>query len=552
MATFKRKTYSSLDLIPEFEMAVSDFLTNCASHHTPIHLQNIRRRCVLFLKCMQSWGKNKLNDITYEDIKKYDDELGHLKKMSRIIEESSLHQFLKYLADNGQINVGRYLYMYLIELNCITRVEDLAYEEQQQINNLESSFSEFPPNEFYEASLEFVNILLKKGYNKDYVKDIERVLLVLYLFLDLNSLGYNPDLAIIWLNSDAAKSVFHGNALIAARRVLNVFKDYCESGEINFRKVYRKDISGIDELPAWCRIPLLNFVDQRTKEKLDEKTVKNDIYSLLRFCRFILHEGLQSYVGLTGELIHKFNIMDKHKSPEGKNACNNRVKRFLKYLYREGLVELPGLHYALGTAAVSVETIVHTLCENEIDTARIFVESASTALELRDSAIFLLGSDMGIRGSDIVSLKLSDIDWKKQSIKFNQNKTGSEVWLSMPTSVGNAIYRYLKYGRSRLSTSDYLFVSIHAPFEQMTRSICYSTLKRILPDRDVSGSGFHVTRKSFSSNRLNNGVCPGRIADAIGHLGTASLTSYLSLDKDKMSECPLSLRSLNISVNGGF
>ena len=34
--------------------------------------------------------------------------------------------------------------------------------------------------------------------------------------------------------------------------------------------------------------PLLGFVSQRSKEKLNEKTVKNDIYSLLRFCRFII------------------------------------------------------------------------------------------------------------------------------------------------------------------------------------------------------------------------------------------------------------------------
>lgn len=552
MSELKKKKYSSVVLSQEFELAVSAFLYDCANDHTPTHLQNMRRRCRLFLKCMQFWGRTQVEDITYEDIEKYDKELSHLKEISRIIEESTLHQFLKYLADSGRISSGRYLYMYLIECNCITKVENLSCEEQESVNTFKSIPIELTSDEFLEVGMELVSRFVEKGYNKDYVKEIERVIRVLFLFLDLNNLGYNPKIASIWLNSDAAKSVIHGKSQLVARRVLNVFRDYCESGDLNFRKVYRKGITGLDELPDWCRLPLMEFADQRTKEKLDATTVKNDIYSLLRFCRFIINEGLSSYKELTGEIIHKFNIADVHGSPEGKNSCNNRIKRFLKYLYREGHTSTQGLHHALGTTAVSVETVVCTLDKDETNVARAYINSAVTPMELRDSAIFLLGADMGMRGSDIVALKLSDIDWKKQSIRFIQDKTDSAAWLAMPTSVGNAIYRYLRYGRPRETDSEYVFVSNNAPFSRLTRGICYGTLHRILPNRKIDGSGFHVTRKSFSSNRLRNCVRPTMIADAIGHSGTGCLTPYLSLDKEKMSKCPLSLGILHICFKGGF
>ena len=85
----------------------------------------------------------------------------------------------------------------------------------------------------------------------------------------------------------------------------------------------------------------------------------------------------------------------------------------------------------------------------------------------------------------------------------------------------------------------------------MTRSICYGALKRILPDRSVRGSGFHVTRKAFSTNRLRNGVRPEEIADVIGHRGTKNLDSYLSLDDERMALCPLSLADLMIQAEGG-
>jgi integrase len=139
----------------------------------------------------------------------------------------------------------------------------------------------------------------------------------------------------------------------------------------------------------------------------------------------------------------------------------------------------------------------------------------------------------------------------RQGLGVRQSKTGADTWLAMPTGVGNAIYRYLKDARPRDTKSDSVFVSTRTPYGGITRSVCYSTLRRVLPERDVPGSGFHVTRKSFSTNRLRSGVSPSGIADALGHSGTDNLRPYLSLDVRNMSKCPLSLVYLGIPVEGG-
>ena len=152
----------------------------------------------------------------------------------------------------------------------------------------------------------------------------------------------------------------------------------------------------------------------------------------------------------------------------------------------------------------------------------------------------------------IVKIALSDIDWRNQCIRFRQEKTDADVYLAMPTAVGNAIYRYLRDARSRNTSSDRVFVSIKAPYKSIKRSVCYDALHRILPDRNVVGSGFHATRKTFSTNRLRSGVKPSQIADALGHAGMSNLTPYLSLDAERMSLCPLSLSELSIAVEGGF
>ena len=157
---------------------------------------------------------------------------------------------------------------------------------------------------------------------------------------------------------------------------------------------------------------------------------------------------------------------------------------------------------------------------------------------------------MGMRSSDIANLKLENIDWKNRSILYRQNKTNADVWVPMPVAVGNAIFRYLKQSRPRMAVCRNVFVDFKAPFCGMSRNICYGALKRALPHRDVRGSGFHVTRKTFSTNRLRNGVRPESIADVIGHRDTESLKHYLSLDDERMAVCPLSLADLRLEMEG--
>lgn len=548
-----KKPYSSIRLCAVFEASVSGFLEHCREERcfSESQTENVARRCRLFLKCMQSWGRKSLMEITYEDIRNYHYELSHLKHISRVVEEATLHQFLKYLSENKETGIGKYLYMYVLERDGTAELNALPESERKRIENVRKESLTFPADEFLAAGLDLIQIHLDEGYSPVYMKTFKKAVLYLYLFLDLNGLGFHVEIADIWVGSTAAQSMLHGSSLGMTRRFLNVFRDFSADGGVDLCKVYRRGISGLSELPEWCRMPLEHFALHRSRQKLDDSTVKNDIYSIMRFCRYLLGRGLSSYGEMDGQLIMDFNLEDRHGSPEGKNSCNARIRRFLRFLYREGIITTGDLHLALGTAASPVETIVRTLEPDEVDVIRGYMENASSPIEIRDCAIMLLGTDMGMRGYDIASLSLADIDWKNQCIRFSQSKTGADTWLAMPTGVGNAIYRYLKDARPRSTKSDRIFVSMRTPHGGISRTVCYSTLRRVLPGRDVPGSGFHVTRKSFSTNRLRNGVSPAGIADALGHRGTDNLRPYLSLDGRNMSKCPLSLVYLGIPVKGG-
>ena len=166
--------------------------------------------------------------------------------------------------------------------------------------------------------------------------------------------------------------------------------------------------------------------------------------------------------------------------------------------------------------------------------------------------MMLLGTKMGLRASDIVTITLGDIDWDRQTLRVIQEKTDHEIMLPMPTEVGNAIYLYLTEGRANeRTTSKYLFIKKRVPYDALNRAACASALRRTLPGRAVPGSGFHVTRKTFATDRLCNGTGKQGIVDLLGQKDTQSLNHYLQMDEARMRMCPLSLAETGLLMEGG-
>lgn len=546
-----RKSYSSSRLADSFSKDLTEFFDSTNQHFTPTHQENIRRRCVLFLKYIQAIGKDDVSEITFKDIYNYHhDELAHLKPMSRMIEEGTIAHLLFFLSTEKGLNPSLGIYMYALETDTFIGLSSLDFSDQEAVKK---NYPLHISHKTYHQTIDkLIADCMKIRYAPPYVREIRKALRYFELFLDYYGLDYSPEIGSIWLNSQKTKEVFQGRSWAVAGRALFLLKNYVTIKNAGFSTTQPRGLSGIYDLPAALKDPLLAFAKERSKEKLDDDTVKNDIYSILRFCRFLVSIRCSSYHEVSSDMLLEFNLYDHHRSSEGKNACNCRIRRFLRYLYQEKIIDDPSLSQVLGYAAMKSEKIITILTSGEIAEIKNYISEAKTPLQLRDSAMMLLGTEMGIRGCDIVRLKIPDINFKKKAISFVQDKTNVEIQLAMPDSVGNAIYRYLKLARPRNIESDFLFVSLHVPYRSLTRNVCYRALKKMLPEMGNCGSGFHITRRTFPTYKLREGIAPERISSAIGQRDVKSLTPYLSLDDERLSKCPLSLADLGIPMKGGF
>ena len=159
----------------------------------------------------------------------------------------------------------------------------------------------------------------------------------------------------------------------------------------------------------------------------------------------------------------------------------------------------------------------------------------------------LLAAEYGLRASDITSLRLENIDWDKNTITLNQNKTGEPLFLPLLSSVGNAIIDYLQNGRPPGGEDTIIVQHENARKGQCLtsptiHSIVSDALKNAnIPNWKEKKHGPHALRHSLASNMLRRGVSFPVISTVLGHRSTETTKHYISIDIEKLRECSLQI-----------
>lgn len=374
----------------------------------------------------------------------------------------------------------------------------------------------FSACEFHERISTFETVLRDLGYGTTQLKSSSHILKALYLFLYRYGLGYHPEIAGIWF--EEIKRTL-GNSWKNWRRILRLFKQYTEEGIV-------------------------------LREFRSHSTARNYKFSCLRFCRFLITNGINGFDKVTIAHIRLFSLTDEHATPYGRATSFAVIRQFLYYLEEQKLLQT-GLHQALFSERARSAGITDILGGDQIQRIHEYRHAASTPMELRTAAIVTVGLELGLRASDVVRLKMKDIDWKNRRVSVIQYKTQNALSLPLTTAAGNAVYRYLLKGRPE-TDSPYVFVHHHAPYDRMSTKICNNSLYCILPERyDVVNKGFHVLRRTFATTLLRNNAGIQMVMDSLGHTDNTSVMKYLSFDEERMRLCPLSLTQYSLLLEGG-
>lgn len=545
---FPRAIPYSQNLTEPWKSILNEFLETL-SNYTESSMTQIKNIVSRFLNWVQRRGICVPSDISFSVLEEYCRIDAHQSDQSKARYTYAIGDLLLFMADKGLCIHGLSWYPYYWMHDRIFRLCDMTKHQNLAIEELRQESLAFPAEEFAVLIPGFLEQFNAFGYSKAPCKVARYVLTNLLLFLEMHDLGYHQRIADIWLDHEKA---FHsGDGWKQARRILFLFGLYVQEGDVIPQSFNRIRPLLCESLPSWCLEELDKYIVLKKKEGWERSTLDMIRASITRFCSFLVETGVTGFSGLTANALKEFNLWDKHHTIEGKNAYNVRIRKFIRFLERKGIVPY-GTHQALCCSAAPKEKVVITLTQKEKGAIKKKHTNCLSSMELRDRAMVLLGTKMGLRASDIVSISLEDIDWDRQTLRVIQEKTDHEIMLPIPTEVGNAIYLYLTTGRANEKTScRYLFIKERVPYDGLHRGACASALRRTLPERSVPGSGFHVTRKTFATDCLCNGTGKQGIVNLLGQRDTQSLNHYLLLDETRMRMCPLSLAETGLLMEGG-
>jgi site-specific recombinase XerD len=245
----------------------------------------------------------------------------------------------------------------------------------------------------------------------------------------------------------------------------------------------------------------------------------------------LTRSDIETFVRVSGERI-------------GRRSLQNTVaqlRSFLRFLSGHGSVA-PGLEGQIDTPRVyRGERLPRSL---PWGTVQAFLRSIDRTkpMGLRDYAIFLLMATYGLRASEVVALKLDDIEWRADRILVPQRKTANRLVLPLTDTVGQALVDYLRRARPTLPYRE-VFLRGRAP-AGLLRPTAVTEAFQAWARRSgltILFQGPHCLRHSYAVHLLRQGVPLKTIGDLLGHRSAESTCVYIRLAVEDLRDVALCL-----------
>jgi integrase len=204
---------------------------------------------------------------------------------------------------------------------------------------------------------------------------------------------------------------------------------------------------------------------------LKRKTIARARSTCMTFLSFITGDDLTS---LRPGCVHRFIVAQS----QGYSRSNLRsqcctIRGFLDHLYRRGAIGSDLSGAVIVPREYKQEQCPRFLTRAEVEAVLAAIDRR-TASGKRAYAMLMLLANYGLRGGEVCTLRLSDIDWRNNRIRIARRKAGNSTDYPLTAAVGEAILDYLRFGRP-YSPHREVFLTAIAPVRPMrsTSPIAY-------------------------------------------------------------------------------
>lgn len=163
----------------------------------------------------------------------------------------------------------------------------------------------------------------------------------------------------------------------------------------------------------------------------------------------------------------------------------------------------------------------------------------TTPVGRRDFAMIQLLHSYGVRGGQLRALRVDDIRWRENRIRFPASKGGKEVIEPLTEEVGESLLEYLRYGRPQAPHLE-VFLTVHPPYRPLSTCRVSTMVAERMRNAAVSRpKGSHAFRHGFATRMLQHGQTIKTIADLLGHRNINTTFIYTKVDIETLRQLPL-------------
>lgn len=248
----------------------------------------------------------------------------------------------------------------------------------------------------------------------------------------------------------------------------------------------------------------------------------------------ITNEDIINYINECSKLDWSISYKDNNKF---------QIKLFLNWMYNNSLSKISG-DMVLPKIVWHRKTNIRTYYTKNEVAKMLNVIDIRTKQGKEDYLILNLICYLGLRISDVINLKLSNINFNTNTISIIQYKTDNRLTLPLIDKVKYPLLDYLKNVRPNDTDLDYIFITRSKPYVPNIKLKTHRYIVKnyfIKAGVDINGRkhGFHSLRHSFSKSLLSGDISLYSISNILGHKNIETTMHYLDIDTAKLKELAL-------------
>ena len=270
-------------------------------------------------------------------------------------------------------------------------------------------------------------------------------------------------------------------------------------------------------------------------KKTSENTEMSYRRDLVKVKNYLEEQGVEDVRKITSTNLNSYILyLEKNKFSAATISRNiASLKAFYHYMCKEGMV---AEDVAETLHAPKIEKKMPEILSTDEVVRLLEQPSGDTPKEIRDKAMLELLYATGIRVTELMTLKLSDVNLQMGYIVCKDS--GKERVIPFGNEAKSALIRYLEGTRASMisdADSEYLFANCSG--QPMSRQGFWKLIKYYAKKAGiVADITPHTLRHSFAAHLVENGADLRSVQEMLGHSDISTTQIYVNMNRNRLRE----------------